>query len=156
MPLAFISLGSNIGDRLKNIENALSGISTQCRILANSSIYESEPWGVKDQPKFLNAVIKVETRLEPLELLDFLLNIEARLGRARKKEIRFGPRAIDLDILVYDGLEIQSERLAIPHPRMKERAFVLIPLYEIAGDKRIKAALDRIGEKEKKGVRKIV
>jgi len=155
MSTSFICIGTNLGDLLKNIENAISEIAKQCKILSRSSIYETEPWGVTDQPNFLNAVIKVETKLEPLELLDFLLNIEAKLGLDRTKKQKWGPRIIDLDILLYNKRELQSDRLTIPHPRMKERAFVLIPLYEIHKERWVKEALDKLSEKDKEGVRKI-
>ena len=155
MSTSFICIGTNLGNRLKNIENAISEISKQCKILVKSSIYETEPWGVIDQSNFLNVVIKVETKLEPNALLDFLLNIEAKLGRNRAIEQRWGPRIIDLDILLYDKREIQTERLIIPHQRIKERAFVLIPLYEIYKEKWIKEALDKLKEEDKKGVIKL-
>ncbi len=158
MSIVFIALGSNIGDRLENIQKAIETIKQQCTLLSKSSIYETEPWGVKDQPKFLNAVIKIETTLQPLELLDFLLNIEVRMGRNRPKletrnwKPRWGPRTIDLDILLYNHLELGSDRLTIPHPRIKERAFVLIPLYEICKEKWVKEAIDKLDKKEKDGV----
>ena len=155
MTTVFIALGSNLGDRLKNIENAKTEIEKKCKISAKSSIYETEPWGVTDQPKFLNAVIKMETNLEPNELLDFLLNTESKIGRERTKEQKWGPRVIDLDILLYGKRKIQSERLKIPHERMEERAFVLIPLYEIHKERLVKAALDKLKEEDKKGVKKV-
>ena len=156
MSIVFLALGSNLGNRLKNIENSISEISKQCKISAKSSIYETEPWGVANQPNFLNAVIKVETKLEPKALLDFLLNIEAKLGRNRAIEQRWGPRIIDLDILIYDKREIQTEQLTIPHPRMLERAFVLIPLYNVCKEKWVKEALDKLPQQDKDGIRKII
>ena len=152
---AFICMGTNLGNRLKNIKNAIDEIGKQNGITAKSSIYETEPWGLRDQPKFLNAVVKIETELEPELLLDFLQSIEAKLGRNRIKEQRWGPRIIDLDILLYDKQEIQSERLTIPHARMKERAFVLIPLYDINKEKWVRQALDKLKEEDKMGVKKI-
>ena len=156
MPIVFIALGTNLGNRLENIQQAIETIQQQCMILSQSSIYETEPWGVKNQPQFLNAVIRIETKLEPPELLNFLLNIETRMGRNRSKEQKNGPRVIDLDILLYNHLELQSEQLTIPHPRMKERAFVLIPLYEICKENWIKEALLKISDIDKRGVQFLI
>lgn len=103
-----------------------------CRVTAVSSLYGTSPVGVEDQPDFLNAVIEVETALSPDELLDLCASIEREMGRERT--IRWGPRVIDMDILLYDDLALDSEGLTIPHPRMMERAFVLVPLAEIAPD----------------------
>lgn len=152
----FIAIGTNLGDRLRNIENAISEIAAQCRLLAKSYIYETEPKYLENQPKFLNAVIRVETKLEPLDLLNFLLNVESKLGLDRTKKIKFGPRIIDLDILLYGKHEIQTEQLTVPHPSMLERAFVLIPLYDVCKERWVKEALDKLWEKDKEGVRKIV
>lgn len=153
MSTAYIALGSNLGNRLETIQKAITEIKTKFPILAQSSIYETEPWGVTDQPPFLNAVIKIETDFEPLQLLIFLLALELCLGRNRNNEGRWGPRVIDLDILLYDHLELKTEQLTIPHPRMKERAFVLVPLYEINKEEWVKKALDTLSEKDKNGVK---
>lgn len=129
---AYIALGTNIGDRNKNLKEAIQSIRDNEKIeLVNaSSIYETDPVGLTEQNQFLNMVLHVETNLNPFELLDFCLSVEAKLGR--KREIRWGPRIIDLDILLYNQENIETEKLIIPHPRMKERAFVIVPLKEIS------------------------
>jgi 2-amino-4-hydroxy-6-hydroxymethyldihydropteridine diphosphokinase len=128
----YLSLGSNIGDRLANLRTALSSLAPSVMIQAQSSIYETEPWGYSEQPTFLNQVIKGGTELAPQELLEFLKKIEVSMGR--QETFRFGPRLIDLDILFYDHVKLDTPTLTIPHPRITERAFVLVPLAEIAAD----------------------
>lgn len=128
----YLSLGSNLGDRLSNLQNAISSLPPKIQPIIQSSVYETEPWGYSDQPAFLNQVIKGDTALEPKNVLKFLKQIEVILGR--KETFRFGPRLIDLDILFFDELVLQTPTLTIPHPRIAERAFVLIPLAEIAPD----------------------
>ena len=130
--LLYLSLGTNLGDRLANLQNALIAFPPKVTPVVYSSIYESEPWGYSDQPQFLNQVISAQTNLEPLSLLTFLKDTELRLGR--RETFRFGPRLIDLDILFYDDLVLDTPTLTIPHPRIAERAFILIPLAEIAPD----------------------
>lgn len=125
----FIGLGSNLGDRESNLNNARELMAEYIVITALSGIYETLPWGVVDQPLFLNQVIRGITRLSPLPLLDFLQKIEREMGRV--KTIRFGPRLIDLDILLFDERQMTTPRLMIPHPRMSQRAFVLVPLNEL-------------------------
>ncbi|MGE8207392.1 2-amino-4-hydroxy-6-hydroxymethyldihydropteridine diphosphokinase [Heyndrickxia sp. NPDC080065] len=129
--IAYISIGSNIDDREKYLKDAcdLLDHDRDIKILAISSIYETEPVGFTEQGKFLNIVVKVETELFAEQLLDKCLNIEVELGRIRK--IRWGPRTIDLDILLYNNENIETEKLVVPHPRMLERAFVLVPLLEV-------------------------
>lgn len=128
---AYISLGTNIGDRYQNLTNAITLLkeSPDVELVSSSSVYETDPVGYTDQDPFLNMVIEVKTTLTPLELLDVCMNIESFLGR--KRAIKWGPRIIDLDILLYNQENIESEKLFIPHPRMCERLFVLIPLLEI-------------------------
>jgi 2-amino-4-hydroxy-6-hydroxymethyldihydropteridine diphosphokinase len=126
----YLGLGSNLGDRKCNLEEAILQISKFAVIKKASSIYATEPWGLKDQPQFLNQVLFVESALKPDELLSQLKIIEKKMGR--KRSVRFGPRLIDLDILFYDDLILNSPELTIPHPRLRERAFVLVPLAEIA------------------------
>jgi len=130
---AYIGLGSNLGDRRAQIEVALDAMAGRgMRLLAVSPLYETEPWGLIDQPRFLNAACAVETNLSPDVLLDALQAIEHSMGRVRT--VRYGPRPIDLDILMYDDLRIDTPRLAIPHPGMLGRATVLVPLADIAPD----------------------
>jgi 2-amino-4-hydroxy-6-hydroxymethyldihydropteridine diphosphokinase len=132
--IAYISLGSNMGERLRYIEEALNLLEKNYPIYVvnTSSIYETDPVGYEDQDLFLNMVAQIKTSLSPNQLLDACLKIESNLGR--KREIRWGPRTIDLDILLYNQENIVSEDLIIPHPRMHERAFVTIPLLEISPD----------------------
>lgn len=130
MNKVYLGLGSNIGDSKRNIESALSLLSKKVNILNKSSYYETEPVGFKDQPWFLNIVIEGETDLMPRELLDFTQSIERDMKRV--KTILNGPRIIDVDILIYGDIKMESEDLIIPHPRMHERAFVMVPLFEIA------------------------
>ena len=132
MAEAYISLGSNLGNREENIRKAIALMREKCNILNFSSIYETEPIGYKEQDPFLNCVVKVETRLKPQELLDFILSIEKIFGRIRA--FKNAPRTIDLDILFYENKVINHNGLIIPHPRLHERAFVLKPLKEIASN----------------------
>ena len=133
--IAYLGLGSNVGDRMANLERALELLSVTegMRVIERSSIYETEPWGLTEQPWFLNAAVEVQTSLEPGVLLAVVKVIENEMGRATT--VRYGPRNIDVDILLYGNLVIdwQTPDLQIPHARMLERAFVLIPLAEIAG-----------------------
>jgi 2-amino-4-hydroxy-6-hydroxymethyldihydropteridine diphosphokinase len=155
---AYIALGSNIGDRLYYLREAVKMLDRheQISVAAASSIYETEPVGYVNQDKFLNMVIKIYTTLSPFALLDVTQNIEQKLGR--KREIRWGPRTLDLDILLYNHENIETEQLIIPHPRMTERAFVMIPLLELNHDihfpniaQRLVCLIDRLPDKE--GVR---
>lgn len=128
---AFLGLGSNLGDRAYYLRKALEALTCPgIKIQAISRIYETEPWGVREQPEFWNQVAELETTLEPLELLHVCQEIESRLGRERKEH--WGPRTIDIDLLIYDNRESKSEELILPHPYLEERAFVLAPLREIA------------------------
>jgi len=126
----YLALGSNMGDRLANLEKARQALAPQVRIIMASAIYETTPWGYIEQEDFLNQVLEAETELLPLELLNWLKDIEKRLGR--KKGFRNGPRMIDVDILFYGELILEMEQLQIPHARLHERAFVLVPLADIA------------------------
>ena len=128
----FIALGTNIGDRLANFQTAKAMLPESVEIVQESSVYETEPWGYADQPDFLNQVIEVRTSLEPIELLTTLKGIEKVMGR--QNTIRNGPRIIDLDILFYGQHVIHENTLHIPHPELHKRAFVLVPLVEIAPD----------------------
>jgi 2-amino-4-hydroxy-6-hydroxymethyldihydropteridine diphosphokinase len=129
--IAYIGIGSNLGDKVYQCETAISDIlrADQNELLAKSSLFKTKPIGYTSQDWFVNSVIKIETDLKPLDLLRLLKDIESRLGR--EKTFRWGPRVIDLDILLFDEEEIEMEGLQIPHPRLQERQFVLIPLAEI-------------------------
>lgn len=128
----FIALGSNLGDRLKNMQAAISQMPPALHLVAQSPIYETSPWGYADQPEFLNQVVRAETDLSPQELLAYIKSIETALGRT--PTFLYGPRQIDLDILFYDDLVLQTPVLTIPHPHLTSRAFVLCPLADIAPD----------------------
>lgn len=131
---AYIALGSNLGDRASNIRGALKAIGTieGTRLVKSSSIIETEPVGPEGQGPYLNAAAHVRTSRSPRELLEELLSIEQDFGRDRSREKRWGPRTLDLDLLIYADLIITEPGLCIPHPRLHERDFVLIPLVEVA------------------------
>ena len=131
MNIAYISLGSNIGNRLQYLQQAVRLLQDEKNVKVRqvSSVYETDPVGYVDQDAFLNIVVELETSLTPHELLKKCNEIEAELGRTR--EIHWGPRTVDLDILLYNEENMKTENLIIPHPRMTERGFVLIPLVEI-------------------------
>ena len=130
----YLSLGSNLGEREKHLEEALAALeSAEVAIVGRSSIYETEPQDVTQQPWFLNMAVEARTRAMPLQLLHLLLRIEREIGRVRHAGMqRGGPRPIDLDILLFGNAEIQLPQLTVPHPRMLQRRFVLEPLLEIA------------------------
>ncbi len=132
MAVVYLGLGSNIGDREANLREALSRLSAKVKLEEVSSIYETEPVGYTEQPWFLNLVCRGHTTLEPRLLLDFVKALEREMGR--KPGVRWGPRLIDVDILFYDDVVYSDEALVIPHPRIQERRFVLVPLAEIAPD----------------------
>ncbi|HWR59535.1 MAG TPA: 2-amino-4-hydroxy-6-hydroxymethyldihydropteridine diphosphokinase, partial [Thermodesulfovibrionales bacterium] len=134
MPIAYVGIGSNLGDREENCLKAIRLLSDSgVTFRKQSSMYETEPWGVKTQPRFINMAIEIETDKTPLELLYYLKAIEQDAGRTETG--KWGPRVIDLDILLYDDLVINEADLQIPHPHMHERDFVLKPLAEIAPQK---------------------
>jgi 2-amino-4-hydroxy-6-hydroxymethyldihydropteridine diphosphokinase len=133
MTRVFIGLGSNLGDRQLNLRRALERLEELGPVRA-SSFRETDPVGVTDQPKFLNAAAELATELAPRELLERLLAIERDLGRERAAEARWGPRVIDLDLLVYGNEAIDEPGLTVPHPRLADRRFVLEPLYELNED----------------------
>ena len=131
---AFVGLGGNLGDVETTLVDALWAIDglPQTSIRAQSALYRSKPWGRGDQPDFLNGAVELQTRMTPRVLLEHLLAIEERFGRVRAKEDRWGPRTLDLDLLVFGEEVIAEPGLRVPHPRLHERAFVLVPLAEIA------------------------
>jgi 2-amino-4-hydroxy-6-hydroxymethyldihydropteridine diphosphokinase len=127
-----LALGTNLGDRPANLRSAIAALPPAVTVLEQSRVYETLPWGVTEQPSFLNMVITGETDLTPQELLKNLKELETRLGRI--PSIHYGPRKIDIDILFYDALILDTPQLILPHPHMHERAFVLVPLAELAPD----------------------
>jgi 2-amino-4-hydroxy-6-hydroxymethyldihydropteridine diphosphokinase len=155
MTAAWLALGGNVGDSRALLDRAVSMLCQDdaVRLTARSSDYQTPPWGVTEQAPFVNLCIGVETTLSPHALLARAQDVERALGRDRTKEQRWGPRTVDIDILAYDELTIQGPDLILPHPRILERAFVLVPLAEIAPDLRISgeriadaaAKIDRTG-----------
>lgn len=135
MPVAYIGLGSNLADPRAQVERALLCLARmpQSRMLRSSRLYRSAPWGVLDQPEFVNAAAAVETDLPAQALMQALLAIERDAGRDRRGD-RWGPRILDLDLLLYGTLMLEQPGLQVPHPHLHERAFVLVPLAEIAPD----------------------
>ncbi|MBA4538779.1 2-amino-4-hydroxy-6-hydroxymethyldihydropteridine diphosphokinase [Bacillus aquiflavi] len=155
---AYIGLGSNIENRMEYLEIAVKTLHqhSEINVVNTSSIYETDPIGYEEQALFLNMVVQVTTNLNPFDLLKVCLNIENKLGR--KRDIRWGPRTIDLDILLYNHENIKTEELIIPHPRMDNRAFVIVPLLEIKQSSKLPIAEDPFIIKEenklnKEGVR---
>jgi 2-amino-4-hydroxy-6-hydroxymethyldihydropteridine diphosphokinase len=131
---AFLGVGSNLGDRLANLQQGadLLAATTGIDMVASSRVYETDPVGRVEQPDFLNAVLEIETRLSATELLARCLEVEDELGRTR--EVHWGPRTLDVDLLVFDDAEIAQPGLVVPHPRMYERSFVMMPLLELEPD----------------------
>lgn len=131
---AYLGLGSNLGDRLANLQSAVELLAAQpgVKVVRSSRVYETDPVGGPPQTDYLNAVVEVETGLSPRELLDACMEVERLLGRIRNE--RWGPRIIDVDVLTYGEEEIDEPGLMVPHPRMHERGFVLVPLTELAAD----------------------
>ena len=128
----YLALGSNLGDRHENLRQAVAALTPQIDIKAKSHIYETDPWGYEDQPKFLNMAVRGLTYLEPEPLLKHLKRLEIALGR--QMTFANGPRSIDIDILFFDDLILDTPLLTLPHPRLHERGFVLLPLMDIAPD----------------------
>ncbi|VVM31834.1 2-amino-4-hydroxy-6-hydroxymethyldihydropteridine diphosphokinase [Terribacillus sp. AE2B 122] len=158
MKQAWIALGSNIAPRETYLQQAIQTLNEHAEIKLNqvSTVYETDPVGYEEQDQFLNLVAEVETSLKPMELLHVCQKIEQDLGR--KRIIRWGPRTVDLDILLYSTENMNVEELTLPHPRMHERAFVLVPLAEIAPElllkgKRVQEWLDTLAAQDVQGVR---
>src|SRR6201996_903150 len=139
MPQAIIALGGNVGDVRATFKKAIANICgmTQAALLARSSDYTTPPWGEEDQARFVNACIEIETSLDPHALLFVLHKVEQKFGRDRAREQRWGPRTLALDLIAYDDVAIDKPELILPHPRLFERAFVMVPLAEIAPDRLI-------------------
>jgi 2-amino-4-hydroxy-6-hydroxymethyldihydropteridine diphosphokinase len=151
MAEALIALGGNVGDVRATLDRAVAMLNEGpgLRVIARSSDYRTPPWGVTDQTPFVNAVIAAETTLTPQDLLARAQGVERALGRDRSHERRWGPRPVDIDILAYDDLALATPSLTLPHPRLFERAFVLVPLTEIAPERviagiRIREALAKL------------
>jgi 2-amino-4-hydroxy-6-hydroxymethyldihydropteridine diphosphokinase len=130
--IVYLALGTNLGDRVENLRAAVRALPPMLQVTALSPVYETPPWGYADQPAFLNMALAGETESDPLRLIVFLKDLEVELGR--EKTFRNGPRLIDLDILFFDDLLVDEPGLVIPHPRLHERAFVLVPLNDITSD----------------------
>jgi 2-amino-4-hydroxy-6-hydroxymethyldihydropteridine diphosphokinase len=137
MARALIALGGNVGDVRDTFRKAIANICgmTQAALLARSSDYRTPPWGDVEQAPFINACVEIDTPLDPHALLFTLQKIETRFGRDRTPERRWGPRTLDLDLIAYDDVSMQKPELTLPHPRLFERAFVLVPLAEISPDR---------------------
>lgn len=135
MTEAYIALGSNLGNARGHVLGAFDALARLpgTQLLAHSPLYLTPPWGMLEQPPFVNAVARIGTTLSPHALLDALLAVERAAGRVRDGE-RWGPRTLDLDILHMDGVEVDDDRLSLPHPRIRDRAFVLLPLNDLAPD----------------------
>jgi 2-amino-4-hydroxy-6-hydroxymethyldihydropteridine diphosphokinase len=151
MAEALVGLGGNLGEVRTTLDRAVAAFcdGTEVRLLAQSSDYQTPPWGVIDQPPFVNRCMSVATALAPRALLDRALEVERMFGRDRSREQRWGPRPIDIDLLAYDDVAIAEPGLTLPHPRLLERAFVLVPLAEIVPDRviagvRVRDALARV------------
>ncbi|KPJ56737.1 MAG: hypothetical protein AMJ42_05000 [Deltaproteobacteria bacterium DG_8] len=159
--IAYIGIGSNQGDKYKNCTLAIEniGVCERNRLIKQSSFYQTEPWGYREQDDFINLIIKIQTSFSPLDLLFFLQGVESKLRK--KKNGKWGPRTIDLDILFYNDQKFESPQLTIPHPLLHQRGFVLLPLKEIAPhlthpvfNQTISQLLDRLNDD--KGVIKLV
>jgi len=144
----YLGLGSNRGDRLANLEAAIAALPPAVRVLRHSALYETEPWGYAEQARFLNMALEAETELAPAELLEHIKTIEQQVGR--QPSFRYGPREIDIDILLYGDAQVELQAaegsLQIPHPRLAERAFVLAPLAELAPGLQVPGAGDSVAE----------
>ncbi len=148
MSRSYIGIGSNLGDPVTNVRDAIAALGELGTVERTSSLYRTKPWGKTDQPDFINAVALIETGLTPRALLAAIKALEDRLGRVPTE--RWGPRAIDLDILIYDDLTIEDDGLTVPHASMLERAFVLVPLAEI--DEAFASARDALNREQVEAV----
>jgi 2-amino-4-hydroxy-6-hydroxymethyldihydropteridine diphosphokinase len=159
MAEALLALGGNIGDVRDTLDRAVAMLcdGTEVRLTARSSDYATPAWGIEDQPAFVNLCIAVETTLAPEILLTRAQAVEHALGRRRQEERRWGPRTVDLDLLAYDDVNADTPRLTLPHPRLFERAFVLVPLAEIAPDRVIagRRVRDALAQLDRTGIEKL-
>ena len=159
MASALIALGGNVGDVRATFRAAISDIcqAATAELVARSSDYSTPPWGDEQQPRFINACIEIETTLDPHALLRILQAIETERGRDRTSGRRFGPRTLDLDLIDYDNLSLDERGLTLPHPRLFERAFMLVPLAEVAPDRLIsgRTAADALKQLATEGIEKL-
>ena len=158
MAEALVALGGNVGNVRATLDRAVAAFCDEAvRLLARSADYRTPPWGVEDQPPFVNLCIAVETGLTPHALLERAQAVELALGRDRAKEQRWGPRPVDIDLLAYDDMILQEPHLTLPHPHLFDRAFVLVPLAEIAPEKVIAGTrmADALARVDTKGVVKL-
>jgi 2-amino-4-hydroxy-6-hydroxymethyldihydropteridine diphosphokinase len=159
MAEALIALGGNVGDVRETLARAIEALCDGAIVglLARSSDYRTPPWGVTDQPPFINCAIVADTALPPLDLLDRAQTIERQFGRDRSKERRWGPRTLDIDLIAYEGITLDIPELTLPHPRALERAFVLAPLAEIAPEQTIKGVriTDALAQVDRAGIEKL-
>jgi len=159
MAEALVALGGNVGDVRDTLQR---GIAAFCdgqavRLLARSSDYRTPPWGVTDQPPFVNCAIAIETALAPVALLARAQKVEAQFGRRRSEERRWGPRTLDIDLIAYDDVELAMPELTLPHPRWRERGFVVLPLAEIVPERKIGGVriADALAEVNRTGIEKL-
>ena len=159
MASALIALGGNVGDVRATFRKAISHICgmTQAALVVRSSDYSTPPWGDEEQQRFINACIEIETSLDPHALLFTLHKIEKKFGRDRAQETRWGPRTLDLDLIAYDDVRLDKPELTLPHPRALERAFVLVPLAEIAPDRVIsgRRVADALAQLSTEGIQRL-
>jgi 2-amino-4-hydroxy-6-hydroxymethyldihydropteridine diphosphokinase len=159
MAEALVAFGGNVGDVRHTLDRSIAEFcdGNRVRLLARSADYRTPPWGIEDQPAFVNLCIAVETALPPRDLLARAQAVERALGRERGKERRWGPRPVDIDLIAYDDLALDEPDLQLPHPRLFERAFVLVPLAEIAPEKIIAGirVRDALAQVETRGVEKL-
>jgi 2-amino-4-hydroxy-6-hydroxymethyldihydropteridine diphosphokinase len=159
MAEVLVGLGGNVGDVRTTLDRAVAAFcdGIDVRLVARSSDYKTPPWGVEDQPAFVNRCIVVDTALAPRALLDRALIVERTLGRDRAHERRWGPRPVDIDLLAYDDVAVDEPGLTLPHPRLLERAFVLVPLAEIAPDRIVAGAAvrDALARLDTRGIERL-
>ena len=159
MAEALLALGGNVGDVRSTLYRAVAALcdGAELRLVARSSDYRTPPWGVEDQPPFINCAIVAATDLAPPALLDRAQRIERQFGRDRARERRWGPRPLDIDLIAYDDVTFDTSELTLPHPRVFERAFVLLPLAEIASQRRIAGTriIDALANVDQAGIEKL-
>jgi 2-amino-4-hydroxy-6-hydroxymethyldihydropteridine diphosphokinase len=159
MPEALIALGGNVGDVRDTLDRAMGALcdGTSVRLIARSSDYRTPPWGVTDQPPFINRAIIVDTALAPLDLLVRAQAVERQFGRNRNQEQRWGPRTLDIDLINYGDITLRTPALTLPHPHALERAFVLVPLAEMAPERRIAGVpiADALARLDQSGIEKL-